>query len=78
MIIIVGSAFLMFLGAAVIPALNIKNLMLFTFTLGLFLLVTLGVICLVSKLFKAEGKGGFKDVSYIFKEFTLTGGFETV
>ena len=65
MIIIVGSAFLMFLGAAVMPALNIKNLMLFTFTLGLFLLVTLGVICLVSKLFKAEGKSAFKDALFL-------------
>ena len=65
MIIIVGSAFIMFLGAAIIPALNIKNLMLFTFTLGLFLLVTLGVICLVSKLFKAEGKSAFKDALFL-------------
>ena len=65
LIIIVGSAFLMFLGAAVIPALNIKNLALFTFTLGVFLLVTLGVICLVSKLFKAEGKSSFKDALFL-------------
>ena len=65
LIIIVGSAFLMFLGAAIIPALNIKNLMLFTFTLGLFLLVTLGVIRLVSKVFKAEGKSAFKDALFL-------------
>ena len=65
LIIIVGSAFIMFLGAAVMPALNIKNLILFTFTLGLFLLVTLGVICLVSKLFKAEGKSAFKDALFL-------------
>lgn len=63
--LVVGSAFIMFLGAAVMPALNIKNLALFTFTLGMFLLVTLGVLALVSKLFKAGGKKGMKDALFL-------------
>lgn len=65
LIIIVGSAFIMFLGAAVMPALNIKNLALFTFTLGLFLLVTLGVLCFVSKWFKIEGEKSYRDALFI-------------
>lgn len=63
--LVVGSAFIMFLGAAVMPALNIKNLALFTFTLGMFLFVTLGVLALVSKLFKAGGKKGMKDALFL-------------
>ena len=63
--LVVGSAFIMFLGAAVMPALNIKNLALFTFTLGMFLFVTLGVLALVSKWFKAGGKKGMKDALFL-------------
>lgn len=65
LIIIVGSAFIMFLGAAVMPLLNIKNLVLFTFTLGLFLLVTLRVLCIVSKWFKAEGQIAYRDALFL-------------
>ena len=63
--LVVGSAFIMFLGAAVMPALNVKNLALFTFTLGMFLFVTLGVLALVSKWFKAGGKKGMKDALFL-------------
>ena len=51
---IVGSAFIMFLGAAVMPALNIKNLFAFTITLGLFLFVILGIFKLVGLSSKGE------------------------
>lgn len=45
--LVVGSAFIMFIGAAVMPLLNIKNLVLFTFTLGVFLFVILGIFKIV-------------------------------
>lgn len=60
LLLIVGSAFIMFLGAAVIPALSIINLIKFTFTLGMFLLVTLGVLALVGIWWKWGG--GDKDM----------------
>ena len=64
-ILIVGATFLMFLGAAVIPVLNIKNLIKFTVVLGMFLFVTLGVITLASKIFKAEGQRAYKDALFL-------------
>lgn len=45
--LVVGSAFIMFIGAAVMPLLNIKNLFLFTLTLGVFLFVILGIFKIV-------------------------------
>ena len=52
--LVVGSAFIMFIGAAVMPMLNIKNLFLFTFTLGVFLFVILGIFKILHLTDKKE------------------------
>lgn len=75
--LVVGSAFIMFIGAAVMPLLNIKNLFLFTLTLGVFLFVILGIFKIVELNSKGDtialkkgekghtGPSGMKDALFL-------------
>lgn len=54
--LVMGSTFIMLIGSMVMPLIKLKNLLLFTATLGIFLFTTYTIVALISRMMKSESE----------------------